>query len=125
MVLHNSFLEDELYEGEWIKSSGLLIKDQVPPVYNAIMAIFRQAALEYYQLYVGHRQAAMEKLVVKVVDLLKSALNQKKLSEQERLLLSGYMVSGLFFLSLNQYLDNRMELNTFVSEALRAFRSGQ
>jgi hypothetical protein len=125
LLSHNSFLEDELYEGEWIKSSGLLIKDQVPPVYNAIMALFRQASLEYYQLYVGHRQVAMEKLVVQSVDLLKRALNQKSLNDQQKILLSGYAASYLFFLSLNQYLDNKMELQTFVSQTLQAFRPGQ
>ncbi len=123
IVAHISYLEDNLYQGEWLKASGVLLKKYYPKVYNQIYNDIDHQKMKYYKLYVGKRQVFIEKLITHITHIFTKNINYyvKKFNEA-KVFMAGYINPHLTFISLNYYLDNKIKIEPFIDVLMKTIK---
>jgi hypothetical protein len=125
LAAHTSFLEDQLYEGEWLKTWGTLLKKTAPKAYSQISNTFRQTRMTFYQLEKNRRQREVEKLVARAFRIITSYLKNNELSDHQKLILSGYLNAYTLFRPFNQFLEGEITLENYVNLLIQALKPGK
>ncbi len=120
---HIKFMEGKLYEGEWDKAWGLIVKDNFKAMYYELYSFIKNEKNTYYRLYKGHKQLTLEKMFIKLTAIITKGFKaQVKKTKEQKVFISGYINSYMMLLYLNYFLDDKIDLKTFLDTLLKTFR---